>query len=157
MSTLISLSDILRGQRSNNGYNINPRNFRDLAKITVLAFLLSFLLFFHHKTRISCPHALTDFDQTSPGWLQLCPHMSYKFELRLTFDLNIGIKNVILLSIFTQSWHFAWQATFHSSSIMLWPISTKLDHKHHWPCSHLSSEFELNLTIDQMAEVKNVI
>ena len=26
-----------------------------------------------------------------------CPNMSYDFDLRMTFDLDIGVKNVILL------------------------------------------------------------
>ena len=84
-------------------------------------------------------------------------------HIKEAFQILLHKKNRLLL--FNIFFFFFWQhrdilrdcATFHPSSVMLWPISTKLGQKHYWLCAHMLYEFKLDMTFDLVTEVKNVI
>ncbi len=85
--------------------------------------------------------------------------MWYEFDLNLTFDLHVVTvaKIVIFCHEMQPSWHFAWRATFHSNSLILWLISTKLSHNYPWNFPHMWYQFDSYLTFDLVTVTKYVI
>ena len=87
-------------------YNIPPNLARALPKGTVSSYKTAdmpscsvFVKFFLSFCQSRCNSVMTWLILTKLGrkdhWP--CPNMSYDFDLRMTFDLDIGVKNVILL------------------------------------------------------------